>query len=176
MRKWFILGFIALLVIAVDQVSKAVIVQNLALYERWMPVDAIAPYFDITYIQNTGAAFGIFQNSNTIFALIAAIVAVLILVFYREIPDNYWLMQIALGMMLGGAVGNLIDRIIKGFVVDFFNVIYIPVFNIADSMVVVGTCALILLMWLDDRRTAESQETGVESTHAEDDASVDTLA
>lgn len=163
--KWVFLLGVALFVIALDQVSKAWIVANLELYEVWAPIPALSDYFTIIHITNTGAAFGLFQGGSVVFQIIALVVVAIILYFYRELTNESWLMRLALGLQLGGAVGNLIDRARQGYVVDFLDfqlseALDWPVFNVADSSIVIGVGLLLLLMWLEDRHNRrQPQET-----------------
>lgn len=145
--KWPYLVGIAFVVVLFDQITKAIVVANLDLYETWMPIEALAPYFNFIHIRNTGAAFGIFPDGGLFFTVVAFVVIGVIVYFYRELPDHSLLIRTALGFQLGGALGNLIDRLRQGYVVDFFNVKIWPVFNIADSAIVVGVLLLIFLLW-----------------------------
>ncbi len=154
LRKWGFLAWVALSAIFLDQVSKAIIVHNLQPNEQWMPIEAIRPYFTLTYVTNTGAAFGMLPEGGTLFTIVALVVVGVILYFYRQLPERVWLVRVALGLQLGGAVGNLVDRIRLGYVVDFLDFKFWPVFNVADSCIVVGVALLIFLMWREDRRTA----------------------
>ena len=144
-KRWSVVFFLtALLIAAADQLIKLWIRSNLAIGES-LPE---AGFFRITHIHNTGAAFGLFQGQS--FALImvsfvgVVVILVYVLFFYRRFPlPNNTLGRIALGLILGGTVGNLIDRLYFGYVTDF---IYVgnwwPAFNIADSAVVVGVIIL----------------------------------
>lgn len=152
--RWLFLGLVTLVIVVVDQVTKALVVANLALYEQYAPVEALRRYFTFTYVQNTGAAFGIFPAGGVFFLLVAVVVSGLIIYFYLTMPDQTWLIRTALGLQLGGAIGNLIDRVRLGFVVDFFDFKFWPVFNIADSAIVVGALALLVAMWWQDRQAA----------------------
>ncbi len=162
-RKWLFLVWVALSVIVIDQLSKAIIVASLEPYEEWMPIEAIRPFFSITYVTNTGAAFGILPQGGMLFTLIALIVVGVIIYFYRQLPERVWLVRVALGLQLGGALGNLIDRIRLGYVVDFLHVRFWPVFNIADSAIVIGVGLLMILMWREDRRSAASKREEAEA-------------
>jgi signal peptidase II len=151
-RNYSSLILIASVIILADQVTKAVIRQNLALQETWMPLTWLAPYARIVHWYNTGVAFGMFQNGNLIFAIIATIVSVAIFIFYPRIPREERILRIATSMMLAGAVGNLIDRITVGHVTDFISLGSFAVFNIADMSITFGVCILVLGVWLQERR------------------------
>ncbi len=159
-RKWFSLIAVALAVIIADQITKALVVANLALYQSWAPVDSLRQLFTVTRVHNTGAAFGLFPDGGAFFALVAVIVVGIVIYFYRTMPDEMPLIGIALGLQLGGAMGNLIDRLRQGYVVDFFDFKFWPVFNIADSGIVVGTLSLLVLMWWQERRAAQKNQDG----------------
>jgi signal peptidase II len=103
-----------------------------------------------------------FQGLGAVSAIISAVISVFIIIYQRQVPAEQRLMRISLGLMLGGAVGNLIDRAIHGYVVDFIDLTFwplqtFPVWNIADSAVTVGTIVLLLLMVLEERREAASK-------------------
>ncbi|MCK5654283.1 MAG: signal peptidase II [Dehalococcoidia bacterium] len=130
---------IALIVVALDQVSKFFIRANMNLGES-IPEEG---FFRITYGTNTGGVFGLFANQAFLITLTAIVGVAAILVYSRYPQANRVLVRVALGLLLGGAVGNLIDRIRFGEVVDFIDVGAWPVFNVADSAVVVGVILII---------------------------------
>jgi signal peptidase II len=116
-----------------------------------------------------------FQRYGIVFTVLAFIVAIAILYYYPQVPRSEWAMRLAMAMMLGGAVGNLIDRLIQGTVTDFISVGTFAVFNVADACISVGTAILILAVWINERKqkklTIASQEqalTSPESTDSQD--------
>ena len=126
-------------VLLVDQVSKYLIKTNLPLYESW-PEEGI---FRLTHGTNTGTAFGLFPN-QTILLIVASLFAIgFLYYFYRTQALPSRLLRLAIGLQLGGAFGNLIDRIRTGAVVDFIDVGWWPVFNLADSSIVIGITLLV---------------------------------
>jgi len=151
--RWLALACMAALAILTDQLSKAYVVRHLDLYESWAPVPALEQVFRFTYVRNTGAAFGLFPQGGAIFLIIAVIVSVIIVYYYRQVSSEGWLIRLALGLQLGGALGNVIDRVRLGYVVDFLDVWRWPVFNVADSCIVVGVGLLILVMLREERRS-----------------------
>ncbi|MBN2471354.1 MAG: signal peptidase II [Anaerolineae bacterium] len=154
--NYLLLLAIAAAVILLDQLTKALVVANLGLHEQFAPVEALRPYFTFTYVRNTGAAFGLFPSGGMIFIVVALVVTVMIVYFYRTIPDQTPLMRAALGLQLGGAWGNLIDRLRLGYVVDFLDFKFWPVFNVADSAIVVGVLVLLAAMWWQERQAARA--------------------
>lgn len=142
---------IALVIILVDQATKFYIRQNLAFGQTWVPFPP-SVFFRIVYWQNTGAAFGTFQNGNAVLKVLTAVIILVILVYYQTIPYAQKFIRVCLAIMLGGAVGNLIDRFRLGYVLDFIALGRFPVFNVADSCVTVGVGLLILAMFLEERK------------------------
>ena len=139
----------AALVVGLDQLSKSWVVHHLPAYTPvdWIP--QLASLFSFTFVKNTGVAFGLFPQLGSLFTILSAIVIVGIFVFHRVIAGNDLWVYGALGLVTGGALGNLVDRLARGYVVDFIDVNFWPfrewpVFNIADSAVVVGVAVLLL--------------------------------
>ncbi len=156
--RWAFLASVVATVIIADQFSKAYATAHLQWGESWMPLEIVRPFFRFTLTHNTGAAFGLFPQGGTLFLLIALAVAGVILYYYRQLPPQAWLMRLALGLQLGGALGNVVDRLRQGYVVDFFEVPHWPVFNVADSCIVVGVVLLGWVMWREERRTTRQAE------------------
>jgi signal peptidase II len=151
-RNFWYLFVISGSIIALDQLTKAVVRQNLALGESWMPWAALAPYFRVLHWYNTGVAFGMFQQGGIIFILLPIVIVVGIIVYFQKIPNTDWALSLALSLQLGGALGNLIDRLTLGHVTDFISVGSFPVFNIADSAITVGVMIMILGVWQQEQR------------------------
>ena len=130
---------VSLLVIGADQLSKYLVRANMDLGQS-IPSEGIVR---LTYTTNTGGAFGLFAN-QTFLLTTAAVVGIAVLVIYlRYLPLGSTLLRLGLGLDLGGAVGNLIDRVRLGEVTDFIDVGFWPVFNLADSAIVVGTFLIV---------------------------------
>ncbi len=149
---------IALAVILLDQAAKLVIVLTLRLGQG---IPVIHGFFDIVFVLNPGAAFGFLatlseQVRNPFFILISVVAVILILLYHRRYVQSHHLVSVGLGLILGGAVGNLIDRLRYGMVVDFLDVhvfqYHWPAFNVADSAISIGVSLMILDMLLDWRR------------------------
>ena len=143
-------SLVALLVVVADQLTKTWIRSHLALGQAIPPTG----FWQIVHARNTGAVFGLFPNQSFVLTIVALIGIVLILVFalfyLRQFSYiNNLSCRLALGLILGGTIGNLIDRIRLGYVTDFINIGIWPAFNIADSAVTVGalTLAYYLLHW-----------------------------
>lgn len=145
-----VLVIVAAIVWVIDQATKALVVRNLELGEVWAPFPSLAQFFTFTHTTNTGAAFGLFPDAGWFFVVVAIIVVSGILIFYRHLPTDRWLVRVSLGLQLGGALGNLTDRLTRGAVVDFFDFKVWPVFNIADSSIVVGVAILAYYLIRED--------------------------
>ncbi|MGI6450350.1 MAG: signal peptidase II [Desulfitobacteriia bacterium] len=140
MQIWLTLAIVVLL----DRISKFLIQTNLELGES---LEVIPGFFHLTYIQNPGAAFGLLAGKNWLFVLTTVLVLGAIVYFQAKIPDHK-LIRICLGMIGGGALGNLYDRLFLGKVVDFLDFkVWSYIFNIADSMIVVGGFLLAFLIY-----------------------------
>jgi signal peptidase II len=152
------LPILAVLVLLADQATKSLVRANLAPGQSLPVAPWLTPVLQITYVTNTGAAFGLFPDWSQILIAVAVIVIVALVWYYFQLPDGQWLMHVALGLQLGGASGNLIDRLrFGGSVVDFIDLNFWPlrrwpVFNVADSSIVVGVALLTLLMMLEEWR------------------------
>lgn len=137
------------LIVILDQLTKTVVEMNLSFNESWMPIRWLEPYLRVVHWKNTGAAFGIGQDLNLFFILLSVIIVVAILYYFPRIPESEPFFKVALSMQLGGALGNLVDRITQGYVTDFISVGAFPVFNVADSSITLGVGVLLLGMWLE---------------------------
>lgn len=135
---------IALLIVLLDQLTKFLIKQNFQLNES---IPIINQIFHLTYITNTGSAFGLFKGLNLFFILFSIIVIIAIFHYLKKIVKNEKLLQFSVGLLLGGTIGNLIDRLLYGAVIDFLDFRIWPVFNIADSAVTISVILLVILLW-----------------------------
>lgn len=158
--EYLFLFLIAGTIIFFDQLTKAWVRQNLDLGEIYWPSLWLSDYIRLLHWKNYGAAFGIFQNGNLVFTILAFIVSLVIIYYFPQVPRNEGIVRIAMSMMLGGAVGNLIDRLHQGYVTDFVSVGEFPVFNIADASISTGVAVLFIGMWLQDRRRPQANESG----------------
>ncbi len=158
------IGLIALLIIGLDQLTKALVLRFLGYAQDKVIVDG---FFRFVHWGNTGAAWSLFRGNNNILALVA-LVALVVLFFSRHHFDSRtWLGQLAFGLIFGGIVGNLIDRLFRQQVIDFLyfyvqqrggTELGFPAFNIADSAICTGVGLVFLLTWKNERhdRTPES--------------------
>ncbi len=140
------------LIVTADQVTKALVRNNLPLQGAWAPWPWLMPYARIVHWYNTGVAFGMFQGMNTVFMILAIIVSIAILYYYPRVPRKDWALRLAMVMQLAGAVGNLIDRIRFGHVTDFISIGNFAVFNVADASISVGVAILVLVVWIQDMK------------------------
>jgi signal peptidase II len=125
---------------------------NLGLTEIWSPWEWLEPYARIVHWKNTGAAFGMLQGFGDVFTVLAILVSIAILFYFPQVPARERTLRLAMGLQLGGAVGNLIDRVTIGWVTDFISVAFLPVFNIADFSITTGVVVLILGVWIKERQ------------------------
>lgn len=154
-------------VTALDQWTKWLVRTNIPFAGAWLPdwLDWLSPYARIVHWANSGAAFGTFQNGNTVFTILAIIVVIAIFYYYPRVDASDWTLRLALGLQLGGAAGNLIDRLMMGKVTDLISIGSFPVFNLADSSISAGVAVLLLGVWLKERanKKAATQTTSAES-------------
>jgi len=129
-----------MIVIIIDQWSKYYVKTHML---PGMSIPVLDNIFHITYVLNAGAAFGILENQQMFFVIIAVVMLGVTLYFFRQIPVSFRLMRLGLSLLAGGAVGNVIDRVQTGYVVDFFDFRIWPVFNVADIAIVTGVACII---------------------------------
>lgn len=143
-KKYLIVFSTALIVIIIDQLTKFLVRVNFQLNES---VALIKNIFHLTYINNFGAGFGLLQQQRLILVFISLFVIGIILYYFDRIKEKEKLLQFLVGFILGGTIGNLIDRLAFGYVIDFLDFQVWPIFNIADSFVVIGVIGLIFYLW-----------------------------
>ena len=155
MLKWLWLTGLA---VALDQASKLAIDASMQLYQS---IELI-PFFNLTYVRNTGAAFSFLSEAGGwqrwFFAILASIISIVLAVWLARLKKHEILMAASLSLILGGAIGNLIDRVLYGYVIDFLDVYYQswhwPAFNVADSAITVG----VILMLLESVGVGKTEE------------------
>lgn len=151
MLLMFFVGIIALTI--VDQLSKILVINTISGVKT---VPIFENVFHLTYWENRGAAFGIMQNQRLILLIITIAVVVFACVYMVAKKPKSFMFTSSLTLLIGGAIGNMIDRIFKGYVVDFldFRLIDFPIFNVADCFVVVGAILLcIYLIFIEGKKT-----------------------
>lgn len=153
--------WISAAVMLLDQITKQLIVKNLG----WYDVLPVFPHFNLTHMRNTGAAFSILSSASPIFFILLGVaVSIGILWWLRKNPQGQTLVAVALALILGGALGNVIDRATRGHVVDFldfyWNSWHFAAFNVADSAISLGAALLIVDMLLESRRSKRPQGVG----------------
>ena len=163
-REWIVAATAAVALVA-DQVTKFLVRENMAIGESW-PSEG---FFRLTHGTNTGSAFGLFQDQTVILTIASVFAIGFIIYFYRSHSDRSWITRFTVGLLLGGAVGNLIDRLIAGKVTDFIDVGPWPIFNLADSSITVGITLLIANLILTSGKTEEpSMPKEVESSDSDE--------
>ncbi len=151
-KDYLILFGVAGVVIALDQWTKWLVRENIEFGGQWLPewLNWLAPYARLVHWYNSGAAFGMFQNGNLIFTILAFIVIGAIIYYYPRVEAEDWTLKLAMGLQLAGASGNLIDRLMMGKVTDFISIGAFPVFNIADASISIGVVVLLLGVWIKE--------------------------
>jgi signal peptidase II len=157
-RKDLAMVAIALLVITVDQLTKRWIVEYFTSALR-PPVPVLGNLLELQYVQNTGVAFSMLEGQTLKFAFIGIAIAVIAYLYWRMREEGSLLLKVSFGLVLGGAIGNLIDRFTRQYVVDFIHfqipgIFNFAVFNIADSGITIGVLLLAYLLW---RHSVESK-------------------
>jgi signal peptidase II len=160
-QKYALLIIVTAVIIVIDQATKLWITNNLALGETYCFIDGICEQVRFIHWYNTGIAFGLFQGNSILFSVTSIIIVVIIFVFYNQIPQQEWLLRLALAFEVGGALGNFIDRVTLGHVTDFVAVGRFPIFNVADASINIGVALMflsILLEEIKDRRKKKAAE------------------
>jgi signal peptidase II len=156
---------IAAVIVILDQWTKWLVRTNIPAGQSWLPesLQWLSPYARFVHWYNRGAAFGMFQEGGMVFTVLAFIVIAAIIYYYPQVSSADWPLRLAMSMQLGGATGNLIDRLTIGHVTDFVSVGTFPVFNIADASITVGCVVLLLGVWWQER-AAKKEKTQAAST------------
>ncbi|MBS4455954.1 signal peptidase II [Tuanshanicoccus lijuaniae] len=146
---------VAFFIIMIDQLVKYWTINHIGLHQS---LPGIPNVFDFFYIQNTGASWGIFSGQFKLFFIITLLVVGYLLYLLYKTTSKQKLSRIAYGLLIGGALGNFIDRLLNGYVIDMFRLLFInfPIFNVADIALTVGVLMLILLLILDKEQTNDT--------------------
>lgn len=135
--------FIGTILVIIDQLIKYIVNNNMLLGQ---PYPLIEDFLNITYVRNTGIAFGLFKNNNLFMIIVISIILIILLYFYKKEKNKVFTLNIAVTLLVSGAVGNLIDRIYYGFIIDYIDFTFWPAFNIADSLIVIGSILLAVYL------------------------------
>ncbi|MDR3579185.1 MAG: signal peptidase II [Oryzomonas sp.] len=161
MRRWTIFASIAIVGLVADQLTKLYIDRSMQMFQSIPVIDGL---FNITYVRNKGAAFSFLSQASwrlPFFIAISAVAAVVIVIAFNRLRNDQRLAQVSLAMIFSGAVGNLIDRVRRGEVVDFLDVYWRayhwPAFNVADSLICVGVALLALDMLREEQRQKQAK-------------------
>lgn len=157
-RRWLVPLVVGALVILVDQVTKVWIVQNLGPVQMLESITIVDDWFLLVYSHNTGVAFSLFQGMSPVLTVVALLIVTGALYAYVSYLPNYLgSVQVSMGLIIGGAFGNIIDRVRLGYVVDFIQVGWWPIFNVADSAITVGAVMLGFFLLFYDEPDAEPE-------------------
>jgi signal peptidase II len=148
--QWLSLGAVAVAAVIADQLTKAIVTSRLDLGDE---VHVIGP-FSLHHVTNSGIAFGLFASATSIVILLTSLAVAWMLYFFARSGARHPVLPVALGLVIGGSVSNLVDRVRLGHVTDFLDVRYWPAFNLADTFIVVGVAALLLALVVSDRKAA----------------------
>lgn len=146
---WFI---ISLLIIIFDQIFKFLVVSNISLTDS---IEVIPKVMHFVYVKNTGAAFSILEGKTYLLSIVSVLVCAALVIYMIKTKPESKMLSLSISLILGGAVGNLIDRLTKGFVVDFIEPMFIrfPVFNFADIAITVGAVLLVVYVMFFDGKS-----------------------
>lgn len=144
---------VAAIVVAIDQITKAMVIRAMGPPEAGKSKVIIPRLLDFRHDENTGAAFSLFQGRSTTLLLIGVIVIGVLIYYYRALPQGQPVLRVAVGGVLGGAVGNIVDRVRLGHVTDWIHITHYPTFNIADSCITIGMFTLAFYLLFMDRST-----------------------
>jgi signal peptidase II len=153
-RRAVLVVVVAVVVFVLDRITKSAVESSLAAGSSF---DVVGQWIRISHVTNSGAAFGLLPERTTLLSILSVVAVLAIVYYYRRLAADSRLIAATLGMQLGGAFGNLVDRIGQGYVVDFVDV-GVPggprfwAFNVADSSIVVGIIAVTALLWWQDRQ------------------------
>lgn len=162
----FILKILSLLlpaafIILLDQYTKNLVRDILPLNQGTIsPWPWLSPFITVTHIANTGVAFGSLQGMNAVFMVLVSAIALTIVYFYIKAAHTHWMIRLGLILLLGGNLGNLIDRINQGYVTDFLAIRWFAVINLADACITTGVFLAALGYWLYERSGAGAGQAG----------------
>ena len=146
------LSGVVLAIILLDQSTKTWVRSNLTYAEIYRPDLWLSQVARIIHWGNTGTFNGWFQDKSDSFVVLSFVVGLAILYYFPQVPADERLLRLGMGLQLGGATGNLIDRLFHGYVLDFISIGEFPVLNLADASLLVGLALLVIGMWLHERK------------------------
>lgn len=155
--------WVSVLMVIVDQLTKLWVAAEFELYESREIIDGL---FNLTYVHNYGAAFSFLSSSGGwqrwFFTLIAVVISVVLLIWLRRNPVSFWRQNLSFSLILAGAIGNVTDRLLYGYVIDFLDVHYQgwhwPAFNVADMAITFGAGLMLLEAFFDNRRDEQEND------------------
>jgi signal peptidase II len=145
--QWLGLGAIALAAVAADQLTKHIVTGHLSLDQG---VHVVGPFW-IHHVQNSGIAFGLFASATPVVIVLTGLAVAWMLLFFARSGARHPVLPVALGLVIGGSLSNLLDRVRLGYVTDFLDFRYWPAFNLADSFIVVGVAVLLVALLATER-------------------------
>ena len=151
--QWLGLAAIALAAVAADQLTKRIVTSHLALDQA---THVVGPFW-IHHVQNSGIAFGLFSSRTAAVIVLTGIAVVWMLVFFARSGARHPVLPVALGLVIGGSMSNLLDRVRLGYVTDFLDLRYWPAFNLADSFIVIGVVVLLAALLAAEREPRRSR-------------------
>jgi signal peptidase II len=153
LSQWVSLVAVALAALGADQLTKSIVTSRLDLNDE---VHVVGP-FSIHHVTNSGIAFGLFASATSIVILLTSLAVAWMLYFFARSGSRHPVLPVALGLVIGGSVSNLLDRVRLGHVTDFLDFRYWPAFNLADTFIVLGVAALLLALVASDRSAGRPQ-------------------
>lgn len=160
--QWLGLAAVAVAAILADQLTKHIVAGQLSLGEELRVLGPLA----IRHVQNTGIAFGLFAGATSLVVILTAVAVSWMLVYFARSGARHPVLPVALGLVIGGSVSNLVDRVRLGHVTDFLSIRWWPAFNLADSFIVVGVVMLLGALVLADRTAARRRTSGADAPAA----------
>lgn len=160
--QWLGLAAVAVAAILADQLTKHIVAGQLSLGEELRVLGPLA----IRHVQNTGIAFGLFAGATSLVVILTAVAVSWMLVYFARSGARHPVLPVALGLVIGGSVSNLVDRVRLGHVTDFLSIRWWPAFNLADSFIVVGVAMLLGALVLADRTAARRRTSGADAPAA----------
>ncbi len=160
--QWFGLVAVAVAAVLADQLTKHIVSTRLVLGET---LHVLGP-FQIRHVQNSGIAFGLFAGATGLVVAVTAVAVVWMLVYFARSGARHPILPVALGLVIGGSVSNLVDRVRLGHVTDFLYMRWWPAFNLADSFIVIGVAMVLGTLVLADRTAARGRASGADAPAA----------